>query len=268
MRLPWGSELEVNRHELVGGEIFRQRIFDVAVSEAASRLLHAGDMAIDAGANLGYMTALFAACVGPRGTVHAFEPHPVVFARLARNAARARARGACAEIVLHECALGSTPGSATLEEEAFAFNEGMSRLVDPESPAAPEATRRPVRLTTIDETLAGGSCRLLKIDVEGAESAVIAGAASALERGAIEHVIFEDLDPAATGVASRLRDWGYEVFSLGYHLFGPALLDASTPGVDEAWESPSYLGTRRPDLARAALTPRGWRVLRGGFRGT
>src|SRR5215471_13971392 len=85
VRLPCGPSLEVNPDDVIGRELLHQNIFDIAVSEAAWRLLVPGDRAVDVGANIGYMTSLFAARTGPTGEVISFEPHPDVFAKLRRN---------------------------------------------------------------------------------------------------------------------------------------------------------------------------------------
>jgi len=115
--LPWGAKLEVNPHETVGGEIVRQNVFDIAVSEAAWRLLQPGDRAVDVGANIGYMTSLFAARVGPTGRVDSFEPHPRIAARLAHNVGRF-ARGSVARVELHRVALGDEIGTAQLRRRS------------------------------------------------------------------------------------------------------------------------------------------------------
>ena len=50
-------------------------------------ILHAGDTAIDVGANCGYYTALFSRIVGPSGQVLALEPNPRLADRLEHFAA-------------------------------------------------------------------------------------------------------------------------------------------------------------------------------------
>ena len=53
--------------------------FDLISCEAIWRLLDEGELALDVGANIGYMTSLMAARLGKNGRVIAFEPHPVLF---------------------------------------------------------------------------------------------------------------------------------------------------------------------------------------------
>jgi FkbM family methyltransferase len=46
------------------------------------RWVKSGNIALDVGANVGYLTAILAGAVGPKGKVYAFEPNPVVFSQL------------------------------------------------------------------------------------------------------------------------------------------------------------------------------------------
>jgi FkbM family methyltransferase len=129
VELPWGMQIEVNLNDAIGREIFKQRIFDLAVSECAWRLLSPGDHVIDAGANIGYMTMLFAAKIGKTGVVDSFEPHPQVRATLQRNVDRINKRGSAGRVVVHDCALGDSRGKADLiETDYFAINQGTARI--------------------------------------------------------------------------------------------------------------------------------------------
>src|SRR5215472_1164696 len=56
VRLPWHAVIEVNPDEGIGRELMHQGVFDIAVSETAWRLLEPGDLAVDVGANVGYIT--------------------------------------------------------------------------------------------------------------------------------------------------------------------------------------------------------------------
>src|SRR6476659_2673104 len=62
LHLPWGHEIQFRIDENVGFSLWHLGVYDLVVSEALWRLVHPGeDDAIDAGANLGYMTSLLAA---------------------------------------------------------------------------------------------------------------------------------------------------------------------------------------------------------------
>jgi hypothetical protein len=61
--------------------------YALLVVEAMRRFLRPGGVFLDVGANIGYLSAVAADLVGPRGEVHAFEPVPAYFDRLRRLAA-------------------------------------------------------------------------------------------------------------------------------------------------------------------------------------
>lgn len=262
VELPWGMRISVNLSDAIGSEIFRQRIFDLAVSECAWRLLGEGDRVIDAGANIGYMSLLFATRARSRGRVDAFEPHPEVAAALTRNVAR-NARANVAPVIVHQTALGAQRGRAALcESDYFAINRGTATLA---STQGESARAHEVEVERLDDLFPNESFALLKIDVEGFEREVVKGAAQLLASGRVRHVIYEDHTLGERGLAEEFQTQGYTVFTIGHETFGPALLpvSAARSAIDASWESASFLATRDPAGARAAMQPKGWRVLRG-----
>ena len=265
--LPWGMQIEVNLNDQIGSEIFRQRIFDLAVSECAWRLLAPGDRVIDAGANIGYMTMLFAARVAPAGEVHAFEPHPEVVKRLQANVVRAQAGGGGPSIAVHQCALGAGRGEANLfESDYFSINQGTASIANAPSAAATNGSKRhAVALETLDDLFPTERFALMKIDVEGFELEVLTGAERLLSSGRVRDVIYEDHSLGESGLADRLTSHGYTVFAIGHGSLGPLLQDAATAqtGIDSSWESASFLATRDAPRALSLMKNKGWRVLRG-----
>ena len=86
--LPWGLRILVRPAEDIGAAIWRLGVYYLPLSEVIWRLLDPGEVAVDCGANVGYVTSLMAARVGPKGRVLSFEPHPKIFAELAANTHR------------------------------------------------------------------------------------------------------------------------------------------------------------------------------------
>src|ERR1700751_1727563 len=83
--LPWGLEIEVNTGESLGWSVYTRSLFETAVTETLWRLARAGDLIVDGGANIGYMSSLLAVKIGPRGKILCFEPHPKIFQQLRLN---------------------------------------------------------------------------------------------------------------------------------------------------------------------------------------
>jgi FkbM family methyltransferase len=211
------------------------------------------------------MTSLFAARVGASGRVEAFEPHPRIFARLRRNARSLLRAGAVADVRLHDTALGSCDGAAQLiEPPIFGINEGASTVaLGPDQPGPDDENRFEVSVARFDSLFPDERIALLKVDVEGFEAEVFAGAERALTRQRIQSVIYEAHDCERSRLHGLLSAHGYSLFGIGHDLFGPQLTPGFTaPSVDRAWESPSYLATLDPTGVQRALRPRGWQVLR------
>ncbi|MFN2621927.1 MAG: FkbM family methyltransferase [Chthoniobacterales bacterium] len=265
VELPWGMEIEVNLHDLIGREIFKQRIFDLAVSECAWRLLSRGDHVIDAGANIGYMTMLFAARIGEKGLVHSFEPHPRVFNRLKRNVDRISRRPGAGRAIIHPCALGDSRGNAELIETGyFSISEGTAKIATTET-AADKVESHSVQVELLDELFPNEEFALLKIDVEGFELNVLRGANDLLSSHRVRHVIYEDHTLGRSGLAEFLTGHGYSVFSIGHGARGLRLLEASEgkAEIDASWESASFLATLVPDRVMTLMNRNGWGVLKG-----
>lgn len=261
VRLPWGSWIRVRPDDEVGSSILRIGLFDLCVSEAIWRLLDPGETAVDVGANIGHMTSAMAVRVGPAGSVVAFEPHPEIFRELSANAGRWRADRRWAEIRLHELALSDRSGSARLSTPAdFAANRGTAALLEAGDTAAAAGHVDEVRLARLDEEL-DADVGVMKIDVEGHELEVLAGAADLLRAGRVRDIVFEEWEPLPTRVTSFLQDEGYTLFSLDQALLGPVVGPAGTRSASRAHQAPSYVATREPARALARLRKRGWAVL-------
>ena len=129
-----------------------------------------GSTVIDVGANIGFFTLRFGRWVEPGGHVIAIEPESRNMATLRR-----RVRRACLERVVDcvQAAAADRPGELRLAVNPA--HPGDHRIAD---------DGEPVRAVTIDELAAGDPRRvtLVKIDVQGAEMLVLAGAKGVIER--------------------------------------------------------------------------------------
>jgi FkbM family methyltransferase len=129
----------------------------------------AGSVVYDIGAHVGFFTLLCSALAGPTGSVRAFEPRVENIERLAANLRANDARN----VRVVEAAVCDSEGEA-----AFIVDDSTleGRLGDGGDASVRVAT------TTVDACVADGmpAPDLLKIDVEGAEGAVIRGAAGTI----------------------------------------------------------------------------------------
>jgi FkbM family methyltransferase len=143
-----------------------------------SRLVRPGDTVIDAGANFGWYTALFATLVGPRGAVHAFEP---VAAIAALAADTIRINGIASTACVRVEGLGSERGEFTVHTFA-GLPLGHASASDL---GRPDANPVVCSITTLDAYAAEAGLEevsFLKADVEGHERDVFVGARGVLNR--------------------------------------------------------------------------------------
>jgi FkbM family methyltransferase len=176
-------ELDMSLHRMMKKyffhthEMFLERIFD--------RCLVAGAVFVDIGANCGYWSAKAASLVGPSGEVHAFEPVPQYFSMVRRLAelnpdyriiANQIACGARSE-TLSMAVVG--PGPTNFDN--YDTNIGSSSLAAGFLDHARELTEQiAVQVIPFDayvrqHNLDLDRIGLIKIDVEGFESAVFDG---------------------------------------------------------------------------------------------
>jgi FkbM family methyltransferase len=177
--------------------MFSDRTYEAATLAFFDFVLRPGDVAVDAGANIGLMTIHAARLVGSAGAVVAIEPHPVYFSRLVENANLNRLTN------IHAYQVAAGPGTAVRELfDVPSVNIGRSSLIVP-SEDFQSVGMVPVR--RLDDVLSGlgiEQVRLLKIDVEGFEVEVLRGAEATLAKEPLVCMEVSDLIP--TGGSDHL----------------------------------------------------------------
>jgi FkbM family methyltransferase len=149
---------------------------ELPVQEALARVLGRGGAFYDIGANVGYLTIVGAALVGPEGSVYAFEPVPANAAALRRNLAL----NGLAHASVVEQAVSDEAGRQTL---VLALDSGGAALSVADRPPDAAGTIE-VDVTTVDRFVGRTGVRppsVVKIDVEGAELNVLKGMGATLE---------------------------------------------------------------------------------------
>ncbi|MGB3243628.1 MAG: FkbM family methyltransferase [Sulfitobacter sp.] len=126
-------------------------------------------LVLDVGANCGAFAVPLGMAVGAGSRVIAFEPNPVMIGRLGHNIAL---NGLGDVIRIEGCALGDTAGEAMLNLKHGNYGQASLLPIRPRQRAG--GTLVPVRpLLDFAHVAIGHDLCVLKIDVEGAEEAVL-----------------------------------------------------------------------------------------------
>jgi len=160
--------------------------------------LRPGEIGLDCGANIGDMTAVLA-CHG--GTVHAFEPNPFAFAVLQKRFEH-MPHVACHQVAISDCA-GRMPlylHQNSANDEVY-WSNGSSLMAEKSN----VSKTRAIEVDTID--LAhflrglGQEVRVLKMDIEGAEFAVLEHLIATHTLDLVDHLFVETHDEKIPGLA-------------------------------------------------------------------
>lgn len=228
---------------------------NVAIARAVCRT---GDVIVEVGANVGTETVAFSDIVGATGRVYAFEPFAPNLEHLELNAAQTTHRN----VTILPVALSDREG-----EIRFAVppghNSGIGHLVDGGEASGDESV---VQTTTLDH-LGGelGAPRLVVIDAEGGEGAILAGASAFLEMHhpvLVLEVIGELLRRAGSSpelIATQLGELGYDLFEIHRLALEPIDVAGPIPQASDwiAIPKPSRetIERVRRTIRRAALLP-------------
>jgi FkbM family methyltransferase len=198
-----GFDLTVLADDLIGRHILMSGKFDRSVVQVLLDLAEPGDVLLDIGANIGYVSACFLANV-PDSQVICVEPQPGIVDLLRGNLDPSRAQ-------IHEVGLSDQDG--TLRFAINPHNRGGSRISPNGDHSIPvrNASSFLSELPRVD---------LIKIDVEGHEEPIFRSIASELKRLRPRAILFEDQNG---GAISRLLD-GYQTFGIRKRLFRTELV--------------------------------------------
>lgn len=177
------------------------------------------DLFLDLGANVGPFTLITARIVGRSGHVHAFEPGSRAFSRLIENVRLNRLKN----VSCHRVALSDTDGEADLIKAANRF-DAWNSLGKPYMGGI--AGRKRVKTIMLDRFAREhgllGKITAIKVDVEGWETRVLAGAAELPSPEDAPVLCVEFTEEAAhlansscASLYRALERLGYQMFTVG-----------------------------------------------------
>jgi FkbM family methyltransferase len=210
-----GASFACDMGDQISREVCLTGLYEPPVTRVVQQHLRPGGIVVDVGANWGYFSLLAAAAVGAKGTVFALEPDPRQFEALSCNVS---ANGFRQVSALQSAASAEEGRLSLLGYDEGQANRGVSRVAGPSAPGR----RFDVRATSVDLlTAACPRVDIVKIDVEGAEDAVLDGMRDGLTRRRYRALVLElhpdllrarGVDPASC--VARLGDHGYRGWTI------------------------------------------------------
>ncbi|MDO8469635.1 MAG: FkbM family methyltransferase [bacterium] len=177
--------------------------YEAKKQRAFFRSLHEADIVFDIGAHAGFYTLLASRAVGIRGKIVAFEPLPRNLAFLKRHCELNH----CGNVKIIEAAVSDRSGTAYFDTKEDSFSGLM----------ADKTTDVQVKTTSLDDFISVMKCpvpNVIKIDVEGAESAVLHGATNTIRTGRPILFIAIHTDANRAECQTMLVGFGYDVVAL------------------------------------------------------
>jgi len=219
-----GFQMKLNLADEVDAEVYLFGEFDPTTTIVAKSITRPGDCVIDAGANVGYFSLLFASMIGADGLVTAFEPSPTTYKRLATNL---ELNPKCRTISV-QSALGEHIGQATLIQQ-FRERSGDAITVWSDMELGKSSIKEVfaehvVAVDTIDDYCQRNDLAptIIKVDVEGADLPLLRGSEQILRTS--QPILILELNEAAVqkfgyqlnDMTSWLRETcGYKLFNIG-----------------------------------------------------
>lgn len=213
----------INRDDgTVGTAIASTHTYEPEVMRELNALLKPGDVYVDIGANIGFLSMLAAKRVGLAGTVIAFEPNPDNCALLRLSAQENGFR----HVQVYQNAVADVAQSFMLESDGsngriitIAGADSGSTFGATDETALSHTTKTIVVAVVLDDMLAAQQrIDVIKIDIEGAEPRALAGMHALLKRH--RPVIVSEFSPELIKVTSKVAPETYlnDLRSLGYAL--------------------------------------------------
>ncbi len=176
-----------------------------------SQIVRPGMTVVEVGANIGSHTLFLARQAGPQGRVYAYEPQRIVFQTLCAN----MAINSIPNVHAFQLALGDAPGSVLIPPINYTQENNFGGLSLGNWEAGEE-----VAVTTLD-SFHLAQCHFIKIDVEGMEQQVLAGAVETIHRHRPILYVENDKVEKSDALIRYLDSLGYQMYWHSPYYFSP-----------------------------------------------
>lgn len=233
-RGPLGHEIVVDLRQFHVGFSMAQGHYEPRETAFVLRHVKRGMTVLDAGANVGYFTTIFAGLVGDGGTVIALEPVSDTRRKLKAAVSRNKLENIVEIVAL---AVSSGVGEVQVSYPIASTNMGGVHI----SPigAASHEICEVVKTSTIDRIVSGRPVHFIKIDIEGAEGLALKGAEQTIVKNRPLMMVEFNVDflQSVSGVSpaelhAKILNWGYEPFGIGHDgdLIAPPAVESMING--------------------------------------
>jgi FkbM family methyltransferase len=169
--------------------------YETEITTLLKKYVREGDICIDVGANIGYISAFILGLVGKTGVLHSFEPVPEYCDRLKK----VQQDNPEYHLVVNAAALGETEGTSKICVTSR-DNIGWNTMVPNFMSKATIKEELDIPVKRLDDYIRSNELtkiRLIKIDTEGYESLVLKGLSSFFEQSNDKPILIVEIVPNA-----------------------------------------------------------------------
>jgi len=195
-RFGFKIELEPAFDKNIENVIYQRGVYEQGTVAVVQSFLKEGDVFIDVGANIGFLSLVAAEKVGKTGEVHAFEPVPSTLEILTKN----KNINIYDQLSIYPHALGNETAKRFIYSENE--NRGGASLVNHISDEGIE-----IDIKRLDDLEFSKPITVIKIDVEGFEFEVLKGAENIILENKPKLIIEYSVDRTNTSVAGEMFAW-------------------------------------------------------------
>ena len=177
--LPVDHSIEMYRYIYYG-------MYEEKFISLLKRIIKPGDIIIEPGANIGYITAILSSLVGNNGKVFSLEPSRICFKKIINYLTKPT-------IILMNIAIADIDGELYFTDKERVITRGFSTFskFTSKQDTDNEYLIPTIKVDTLISRYNLKHIKLLKLDVEGSELIALRGASQALMNNLIDYILVE-----------------------------------------------------------------------------
>ena len=194
--------------------------YDISLCEYFRKHLSQGDIVLDVGANVGYVSAVAASCVGTSGEVHGFEPLFRCFERLQVL----RKLNPQFHLFFNNVAAGAEKGLASISFDSRGDLRNASMVPGKQRPEAQEVPVWRLDDYIAEHIVSPERIKIIKIDVEGFEFSVLRGLERFFAASVSKPLIICEIKPwEIRKLGYTMKDFDQYMKKFGYQAYSMIL---------------------------------------------